>query len=202
MQKFEAISLRKIRNISDQNNAYKIVKADVDEALNKSNGTSNPKMTDQERFIIAHHEMGHALAAYVLPHSTAIERIVVGSDDSGDARGIVGGYVSRAMRENKYVVRQNELLDDITVLLAGREAERLVFGEISGGAWDDLRKASDIATFMVQELAMTMDNDHCRVLTNQTQAVSGNFSAKMDQSIQNILHDQQEKAIITHTNVP
>ena len=68
------------------------------------------------------------------------------------------------MRENKYVVRQNELLDDITVLLAGREAERLVFGEISGGAWDDLRKASDIATFMVQELAMTMDNDHCRVL--------------------------------------
>ena len=66
--------------MSDQNNGYKIVKADVDEALNKSNGTSNPKMTDQERFIIAHHEMGHALAAYVLPHSTAIERIVVGSE--------------------------------------------------------------------------------------------------------------------------
>ena len=70
----------------------------------------------------------------------------------------------------------------------------MVFGEISGGAWDDLRKASDIATFMVQELAMTMDNDHCRVLTNQTQAVSGNFSSKMDQGIQNILQDQQERA--------
>ena len=188
------ISLRKYCDISNQQNGYKIVKADIDEALNKSNGTSNPKMTDQERFIIAHHEMGHALAAYVLPHSTAIERIVVGSNDSSDVRGAVGGYVSRAMRENKYVVRQNELLDDITVLLAGREAERLVFGEISGGAWDDLRKASDIATFMVQELAMTMDNDYCRVLTNQTQAVSGNFSAKMDQGIQNILHDQQERA--------
>ena len=50
-------------------------------------------------------------------------------------QGVVGGYVSRAMRENKYVVRQNELLDDITVLLAGREAERAIFGEISGGAW-------------------------------------------------------------------
>ena len=64
------ISLRKFRNMSDQNNGYKIVKADVDEALNKSNGTSNPKMTDQERFIIAHHE-GNVWphTCFLIPHN-------------------------------------------------------------------------------------------------------------------------------------
>ena len=96
------------------------------------------------------------------------------------------------------------MLDDITVLLSGREAERVIFGEISGGAWDDLRKASDIAAFMVQELAMTMEpiQDtgktigimHNRVLTNKTQAVSGNFSSTLDREIQKILHDQQQRA--------
>ena len=82
------------------------------------------------------------------------------------------------MRENKYVVRQNELLDDITVLLAGREAERLVLVRYLEEHGMICEKASDIATFMVQELAMTMDNDHCRVLTNQTQAVSGKFQCQ------------------------
>ena len=193
------IGLRKLSQKSKENkgeiSSYELTKGDVDQALDKSNGTSIPNMTEEERHVIAHHEMGHALAAYVLPNSTAIERIVVGNKENGEHRGVVGGYVSRAMRENKYVVRQNELLDDITVLLAGREAERAIFGEISGGAWDDLRKASDIATFMVQELAMTMDGGLTgRVLTNQTQAVSGNWSAKLDQEIQNILHDQQQRA--------
>lgn len=121
--------------------------ADVDKALNRTAGER--KLQAREEATIAAHEAGHAVLAYVLPHCPTIEKITIATGEEDTL-----GYVMQAVRKNKYVTTEEELLDDICVLLGGREAERLLFGRISVGAYSDLQRANEIARLMVEELAM------------------------------------------------
>ncbi len=107
-------------------------------------------MSKKEKEIVAYHESGHALVASALPNTDPVHRISI------IPRGISAlGYTLQLPTEDRYLMTKSELMDRLTVLLGGRIAEELTFGEISTGAHNDLQRATDIATSMVKEYGMS-----------------------------------------------
>jgi len=103
----------------------------------------------QERRVVAYHELGHALVALSLPGVDRVQKISI------IPRGIAAlGYTIQRPTEDRFLMSRTELADKMTVLLGGRAAEALVFGEISTGAADDLAKATAIARSMVLAYGM------------------------------------------------
>ena len=113
--------------------------------LERRNRVLNP----EERKTVAYHEMGHVLVALALPGGDAVHKVSI------IPRGIGAlGYTIQRPTEDRYLMTRRELERKIAVLLGGRAAEKLVFGELSTGAADDLAKASDIARDMVSRYGM------------------------------------------------
>jgi cell division protease FtsH len=114
--------------------------------LQKKNRVMNPK----EKEIVAFHESGHAIVAESVEHADPVHKISV------IPRGIAAlGYTQQQPTEDRYLMTRAELLDRLAVLLGGRVAEELVFGEISTGAQNDLQRATEIARSMVTEYGMS-----------------------------------------------
>ncbi|WP_262267469.1 ATP-dependent zinc metalloprotease FtsH [Microvirga yunnanensis] len=113
--------------------------------LEKRNKLLNP----HERMVVAHHEMGHAILAMALPGVDPVQKVSI------IPRGVAAlGYTIQRPTEDRFLIDRSELLNRMTVLLGGRAAERLVFGEVSTGAADDLAKATEIARSMVTRFGM------------------------------------------------
>jgi len=113
--------------------------------LEKKNRVINPK----EKRIVAFHETGHALVAAFTPGADKVHKISI------VPRGIGAlGYTQQLPTEDRYLMTEAELLARIDVLLGGRSAEELAFGEVSTGAQNDLQRATDIARAMVSEYGM------------------------------------------------
>jgi cell division protease FtsH len=113
--------------------------------LEKRNRVLNP----HEREAVAYHEMGHALVAMSLPGTDTVHKVSI------IPRGVGAlGYTIQRPTEDRYLMTRAELGNKMAVLMGGRAAERLVFGEISTGAADDLAKATDIARSMVTQYGM------------------------------------------------
>jgi len=113
--------------------------------LEKKNRVINPK----EKKVVAYHEAGHALVATFTSGSDAVHKISI------VPRGIGAlGWTQQLPTEDRYLMSRTELLGKIDVLLGGRGAERLTFGDISTGAHNDLQRATDIARAMVAEYGM------------------------------------------------
>ena len=106
-------------------------------------------MKDREKKNTAYHEAGHAIVAHVLPSMDPVQQISI--IPSGNALG----YTLNPPKEDKYSVYKNELKEKIAMLLAGRAAEEIIFGDISGGASNDIERATDIAKKMVTRLGMS-----------------------------------------------
>ena len=114
--------------------------------LEKKNRVMNP----QEKEIVAFHESGHAIVAESVEHADPVHKISI------IPRGIAAlGYTQQQPTEDRYLMTRPELLDRLAVLLGGRVAEELVFGEISTGAQNDLQRATAIARSMVAEYGMS-----------------------------------------------
>lgn len=114
--------------------------------LEKKNRTMNPK----EKEIVAFHESGHALVAMLLPSADPVSKVSI------IPRGIAAlGYTQQLPTEDRYLMTRDELLDRLQVLLGGRVAEEVIFGDISTGAQNDLQRASDIARSMVMDYGMS-----------------------------------------------
>jgi len=110
----------------------------------------NRVLSKEERKRVAHHEVGHALVAMSLPGSDPVQKISI------IPRGIAAlGYTLQLPTEDRYLLTRTELENRIAVLLGGRIAEELVFGEASTGAADDLQKATTIAKRMVKDYGMS-----------------------------------------------
>ena len=110
----------------------------------------NRVLSQEERRRVAHHEVGHALIALSLPGSDPVHKISI------IPRGIAAlGYTLQLPIEDRYLLTRTELENRIAVLLGGRAAEELVFGEASTGAADDLQKATTIAKRMVKDYGMS-----------------------------------------------
>jgi cell division protease FtsH len=104
----------------------------------------------REKEIVAYHEAGHALVAEFREHADRVAKVSV------IPRGIAAlGYTQQQPTEDRYLMTRAELLDRLDVLLGGRVAEELVFGDASTGAQDDLQKATDMARHMVARYGMS-----------------------------------------------
>ncbi len=126
---------------------------DIEEAIDRVVAGLEKKrrlMSKKEKEIVAFHESGHAIVASLLPNADPVRRISI------IPRGISAlGYTLQLPTEDRYLMTKTELLDRLAVLLGGRVAEEIIFGEISTGAHNDLQRASDIATSMVKEYGMS-----------------------------------------------
>ncbi|SHF23268.1 ATP-dependent zinc metalloprotease FtsH [Thermomonas hydrothermalis] len=116
--------------------------------LEKKSRVLNPK----ERETVAYHEMGHALVALSLPGTDPVHKVSI------IPRGIGAlGYTLQRPTEDRFLMTRADLEHKIAVLLGGRAAEKLVFGELSTGAADDLARATDIARDMITRFGMDED---------------------------------------------
>ncbi len=109
----------------------------------------NRLLNAEERRIVAHHEMGHALVACALPGSDVVHKVSI------IPRGVGAlGYTIQRPTEDRFLMQRDELMNKMAVLLGGRAAESLVIGQMSTGAADDLAKVTDIARTMVTQYGM------------------------------------------------
>ena len=111
-----------------------------------------PKMSPTEERTVATHEAGHAICSIHCEHSAPIDRISI----RGDASGAVG-FIRYEDKSRRYVVTRGELLDDLCVLMGGREAEALLLDDLSIGSCEDLRRATLIARAIVEEFGFGGD---------------------------------------------
>jgi len=114
--------------------------------LQKKNRLINP----EEKKIVAHHELGHAIVAMSLPGADPVQKISI------IPRGIAAlGYTMQVPTEDRFLMRKTELENRIATLLGGRAAEEIIFNDISTGAHNDLSRATDIARSMIKEYGMS-----------------------------------------------
>jgi len=110
----------------------------------------NRVLNKMEKERVAYHETGHALVALSIPGSDTVQKISI------IPRGISAlGYTLQLPTEDRFLMTKSELENKIAVLLGGRTAEELIFGEVSTGAQNDLMKATDIAKSMVKAYGMS-----------------------------------------------
>ncbi len=129
-------------SMSDFGNAVERIVA----GLEKRNRLLNPK----EREIVAFHEMGHALVALALPGTDPVHKVSI------IPRGIGSlGYTIQRPTDDRFLMTRDELENKMAVLLGGRAAEFVIFGHLSTGAADDLRRVTDIARSMVTKYGMS-----------------------------------------------
>ena len=123
---------------------------DFDRALERvvAGMQSRRTLTDHEKRVVAYHEAGHALCGELLPSVDRVHRISI------VPRGRALGYTLNLPEEDRYLKTREELIDFMTMLLGGRAAEQLVFGSITTGASDDLKRVAEIAHDMIHQYAM------------------------------------------------
>ena len=110
----------------------------------------NRMMNEKEKRIVAYHESGHTLVALTLPNADPVNKVTI------IPRGIAAlGYTQQLPTEDRYLMTMEELLSRLCILVGGRVAEEIIFGDISTGAQNDLQKATDIARSMVTEYGMS-----------------------------------------------
>jgi cell division protease FtsH len=110
-------------------------------------------ITDHEKRVVAYHEAGHALCSELLPSVEKVHRISI------IPRGKALGYTLNLPEEDRYLKTKEELLDYLVVLLGGRVTEQLVFGSVTTGASDDLRKVHEISRSMITLYGMGTELD-------------------------------------------
>jgi cell division protease FtsH len=123
---------------------------DFDSALERviAGVQSKRVLNAHEKRVVAYHEAGHALCGELLPSVDRVHKISI------VPRGRALGYTLNLPAEDRYLKTREELLDYMTVLLGGRVAEQIVFGAITTGASDDLKRVADISHSMVHDYAM------------------------------------------------
>ena len=158
----------------------------------------NAILTDQEKKIVAYHEIGHALVAAKQTDSAPVQKITIIPRTSGAL-----GYTMQVDEGNHYLMSQAELENKIATLTGGRAAEELVFHSASTGASNDIEQATKLARAMITRYGMSEDFDMVALETVQNQYLGGDASlacsaetaAKIDQQVVDLVKRQHEKAV-------
>jgi cell division protease FtsH len=156
-------------------------------------------MSEQERRIVAYHELGHALVAHFVEHADPVHRVSIIPRGMGAL-----GHTQQLPEEERYLMSEPELRDRIAVLMGGRSAEELVFGFPTTGAHDDLKKATELARRMVTEFGMSRKLGPINIaeqppgflprLVRRDEDVSDHTETVIDAEVRSILLEAQEKA--------
>jgi cell division protease FtsH len=177
--------------------------AKVEEAIDRVLAGPERKtrvMSEKEKRITAYHEGGHALVGHVLPNADPVHKVSI------VARGRALGWTLSLPTEDKYTYTRSELVDRITVLMGGRSAEELVFGEITTGAANDIEKATETARAMVTEYGMSealgplrLGNQHGEVFLGRDFVHQANYSdevaARIDAEVRAIVEEAHQEAL-------
>lgn len=157
----------------------------------------NAILTDQEKRIVAYHEIGHALVAAMQTNSAPVQKITIVPCTSGAL-----GYTMQVEEGNHYLMTKDELEAKIATYTGGRAAEEIVFGTSSTGAANDIEQATKLARAMVTQYGMSDDFDMVALETVNNQYLGGDASlvcspelqSKIDQQVIELVRKQHEKA--------
>ncbi|MFC1568271.1 ATP-dependent zinc metalloprotease FtsH [Candidatus Margulisiibacteriota bacterium] len=125
---------------------------EVEEAIDRVLAGPEKKsriISEKEKDIVAHHEIGHAFLSKILPNADPVHKISV------LPRGMALGYTLQLPEQDRHLMSHGQIIDQITVMMGGRVAEEMVFGEITSGAQNDLQRATEFARKMVCEFGMS-----------------------------------------------
>ena len=139
-------------------------------------------LSETERTLVAYHEMGHAIVGHMLPNCEPIERVTV--IPQGQALGVTVSFPD----EDRFLATRQEHLDRLARTMGGRAAEELIFGQMTSGAADDLRRATELARVMVQDLGMarnTTEESLAAGLTGGSRGPTG--EERIEREIQSLL---------------
>ena len=158
----------------------------------------NSILTDQEKKIVAYHEIGHALVAAKQTNSAPVQKITIIPRTSGAL-----GYTLQVDEGNHYLMNKEELENKIATLAGGRAAEEVVFGSVTTGASNDIEQATKLARAMITRYGMSDDFDMVAMETVQNQYLGGDTSlacsaetqAKIDEKVVELVKQQHEKAV-------
>ena len=157
----------------------------------------NAILTDQEKKVVAYHEIGHALVAARQTNSAPVTKITIIPRTSGAL-----GYTMQVDEGNRYLMSQEELENKIATLTGGRAAEELVFHSASTGASNDIEQATKLARAMITRYGMSKDFDMVALETIQNQYLGGDISlacsadtaAEIDKLVVALVKREHEKA--------
>jgi cell division protease FtsH len=155
-------------------------------------------LSKDEKKIAAYHESGHALVSSSLPDSEPVRKISIIS------RGMAAGYTLKTPIEEKKLRTKSEFISEIAMLLGGLTAEKMIFGQSSTGASNDLRQASNLARKMVKEFGMSSlgsmtfgEKEELAFLGQEFEGqrnYSEEVAAKIDVEVAKIINESQELA--------
>jgi cell division protease FtsH len=157
-------------------------------------------LKDEVKRKVAYHEGGHALVAQLLPHTDPVHKVSI----IPTAKGALG-YTMQMPEEDQYLLGQQELEERMAVMLGGRAAELLVFGEPSTGAANDLQRVTDLARRMVTEFGMTESlgpvryaapagSGYLQTQFNLRQELSPETATLIDQETRRLVETAQQRA--------
>ncbi len=138
--------------LAARQNRKKITMADLENSIERVIAGPEKKskvISEKEKWLVCYHEGGHAVVGFLLPNTDPVHKVSI------IPRGRAGGYTLLLPKEDRYYATKSQLLDQVTMLLAGRVSEDVVLKEISTGAQNDLERATDLVRKMVMEFGMS-----------------------------------------------
>ena len=188
-------ALRAVR----ENRSY-VTQADLEESIEvviAGYQKKNAILTDQEKKVVAYHEIGHALVAAKQSNSAPVQKITIVPRTSGAL-----GYTMQVDEGNHYLMSREELENKIATLTGGRAAEELVFHSASTGASNDIEQATKLARAMITRYGMSEDFDMVAMETVTNQYLGGDTSlscsaetqAEIDRQVVELVKRQHKKA--------
>jgi cell division protease FtsH len=162
--------------LATRRGADAVTQADLGEAIERLIAgleKRNRVLNEQERRVVAHHELGHALVAMALPGSDPVHKISI------IPRGVAAlGYTLQRPTEDRFLMTRDELENKMSVLLGGRAAEEVMFDHLSTGAANDLAKVTEIARSMVMRYGMVKDLGHVAYENEPVGFLNNNITQK------------------------
>ena len=154
-------------------------------------------LSDQEKRVVAYHEIGHALVAALQTHSAPVQKITIIPRTSGAL-----GYTMQVDTGDKYLMTKQEIENKIATLTGGRAAEEVAFGEITTGASNDIEQATKLARAMIARYGMSDEFDMVAMETVTNQYLGGDASLacasdtqkRIDEKVVELVKAQHEKA--------
>ena len=188
-------ALRAVRDHRTQ-----VTQADLEESIEvviAGYQKKNAVLSDQEKHVVAYHEIGHALVAALQSHSAPVQKITIIPRTSGAL-----GYTMQVEEADKNLLTTEELLNKIATLTGGRAAEEVKFGEITTGASNDIEQATKLARAMITRYGMSDEFDMVAMETVTNQYLGGDAQLscsaetqrEIDRKVVNVVREQHEKA--------
>ena len=177
-----------------------VTEADLEESIEvviAGYQKKNAVLSDQEKKVVAYHEIGHALVAALQSHSAPVQKITIIPRTSGAL-----GYTMQVDTGDKNLLTKEELENKIATYTGGRAAEEVAFGEITTGASNDIEQATKLARAMITRYGMSQDFDMVALETVQNQYLGADASLtcapetqrEVDRKVVELVKSQHERA--------